>query len=136
MERERCSAHRRDGEQCGAPGVKGATVCRRHGGSSPKVRRNAAQLQALREFYVSLPSLQRWTDSLVIPYRREMAAAMTADHPRRCRARRKDRQPCGCWTIRGAPQVRPKARERLLTARIYHQMALELHGGMPPGFAA
>jgi hypothetical protein len=34
----RCHAHRRDGEQCGSDAVKGATVCRMHGGSAPQVK--------------------------------------------------------------------------------------------------
>ncbi len=34
----RCSATRRDGTPCQAPAVKGATVCRMHGGSAPQVR--------------------------------------------------------------------------------------------------
>ena len=39
----RCSAKRRNGEQCGAWAVKGATVCRMHGGSSPQARQAAAR---------------------------------------------------------------------------------------------
>ena len=39
----RCSAKRRNGEGCGAWAVKGATVCRMHGGSSPQARAAAAR---------------------------------------------------------------------------------------------
>lgn len=39
----RCSAKRRNGEGCGAWAVKGATVCRMHGGSSPQARQAAAR---------------------------------------------------------------------------------------------
>lgn len=35
--RDQCTAHRRDGEPCQAPAVKGTLVCRRHGGSAPQV---------------------------------------------------------------------------------------------------
>lgn len=38
-----CKAHRRDGQQCGNAPIKGATVCRMHGGSIPAVRAKAAQ---------------------------------------------------------------------------------------------
>ncbi len=36
--RDRCTAHRHDGQPCGAPAVPGTLVCRRHGGSAPQVR--------------------------------------------------------------------------------------------------
>lgn len=39
----RCSAKRRNGEGCGAWAVRGATVCRMHGGSSPQARAAAAR---------------------------------------------------------------------------------------------
>lgn len=39
----RCSAKRRNGEGCGAWAVKGATVCRMHGGASPQARQAAAR---------------------------------------------------------------------------------------------
>lgn len=130
MERERCSAHRRDGEQCGAKAIKGGTVCRVHGGSAPQVRRNAGRLQRLREFHASLPYLQRWVDQLKAEHERVHYAPLW--RPRKCRARRKDGQPCGCWAIRGgyvcrvhggaAPQVRAKADQRLAIVRIYREM--------------
>lgn len=41
-----CSAHRRDGAQCGSDAMKGTTVCRMHGGSAPQVRA-AAQRRLL-----------------------------------------------------------------------------------------
>jgi hypothetical protein len=42
-----CSAHSRNGNQCRAKAVKGATVCRMHGGSAPQVKR-AAEVRAAR----------------------------------------------------------------------------------------
>src|SRR3954467_731607 len=33
-----CTAHRRDGMRCKGAPIKGATVCRLHGGSAPQVR--------------------------------------------------------------------------------------------------
>jgi hypothetical protein len=52
---------------------------------------------------------------------------------RKCRARRKDGQPCHCYAIVGgyvcrmhggaAPQVRQKARERVIEARAYRTLA-------------
>lgn len=132
MERERCIARRRDGERCGAPAVKGATVCRRHGANA-KVRRNAEQLTTLREFYAALPYLQTWTGSLVDEQQRYQAGIVDGDRPRRCRARRSNGQPCRAWAIRGgfvcrkhggaAPQVRAKAEARVLAAKIHRQMA-------------
>lgn len=41
----RCTARKRTGDQCGAYAVKGATVCRMHGGSAPQVRQ-AARVRA------------------------------------------------------------------------------------------
>jgi hypothetical protein len=52
MARERCTAHRRDGERCGAPAIPYGAVCRRHGGSLPNVkaaakrRKDAAEQRA------------------------------------------------------------------------------------------
>ena len=34
----RCSARRRNGEQCGSKPIRGGTVCRMHGGGAPQVR--------------------------------------------------------------------------------------------------
>jgi hypothetical protein len=42
----RCAAKRRNGQQCGAYAVKGATVCRMHGGSAPQVRAAAMNRSA------------------------------------------------------------------------------------------
>lgn len=39
----RCTAHRRNGEPCGSWAVKGANVCRMHGGSIPRVKAAAAR---------------------------------------------------------------------------------------------
>lgn len=36
-----CSAHRKTGDRCKAFAVKGATVCRSHGGSAPQVKESA-----------------------------------------------------------------------------------------------
>lgn len=38
-----CKAHRRNGDQCGNHAIKGAEVCRMHGGSIPAVKAKAAQ---------------------------------------------------------------------------------------------
>lgn len=135
MERERCTGRRRDGERCGAPAARGATVCRRHGVNA-RVRWNAERLTALREFHAALPFLQRWTDELVGDRDRYFAALADGDRPRKCRARRTDGQPCGCWAIRGgfvcrvhggaAPQVRAKANVRLESAKIYRRWVADV----------
>lgn len=38
-----CTAHRSDGQPCGAAAIAGGTVCRLHGGSAPQVRDAARQ---------------------------------------------------------------------------------------------
>jgi len=45
----KCSAKRTDGNPCKAPAIRGATVCRVHGGSAPQVKKAAARrvLEAL-----------------------------------------------------------------------------------------
>lgn len=110
----------------------GATVCRRHGGSAPQVRRNAEKLAAIWEFRAALPFLQSWVDSLASDQARYVTQFAYADQPRRCRAHRKDGQPCRAWAIRGgyvcrkhggaAPQVRAKAEQRLLAAKLHRQL--------------
>lgn len=39
----KCSARRSDGQPCGASPVRGATVCNKHGGSAPQVKRKAQE---------------------------------------------------------------------------------------------
>ena len=135
LERERCSARRRDGQPCGAPAAKGAVVCRVHGGAAPQVLRNAAILTALRETSAALPYLERWVASMVDEDRRYFSGLADGDRPRRCSAKRKNGRPCRNWAIRGgfvcrvhggaAPQVRAKARARVESARIYREIAAE-----------
>lgn len=49
----RCTAHRqRDGKPCGAWAMRGATVCRVHGGMAPQVRAKAAERQAAMTNYI------------------------------------------------------------------------------------
>ena|SRR3990167_8898735 len=45
----RCSATRRNGDQCGSKPIRGGTVCRMHGGGAPQVKAKAAErLKALQ----------------------------------------------------------------------------------------
>lgn len=39
----KCTAHKRSGKPCTQPRMKGAVVCRMHGGSAPQVRRSARE---------------------------------------------------------------------------------------------
>jgi hypothetical protein len=39
----RCTARRRDGEQCRSNAIAGGNVCRMHGGGAPQVKRKAAE---------------------------------------------------------------------------------------------
>lgn len=54
-DRAQCTAHKKNGDPCSNPPVRGATVCRMHGGSAPQVRAKANQrliemvLPAMRE---------------------------------------------------------------------------------------
>lgn len=61
-----CTAHRRHGRgPCGAWAVRGATVCRMHGGAAPQVRRAAAER---------------------LEVDRQRRALVRAGHDRKCRA--------------------------------------------------
>ncbi|MBN9734804.1 MULTISPECIES: HGGxSTG domain-containing protein [unclassified Pseudonocardia] len=40
-EEQRCQAHKKNGDQCKLPPIRGARVCRQHGGASKHVRRAA-----------------------------------------------------------------------------------------------
>lgn len=42
-DKPKCKAHKKDGTPCGRWPVKGATVCPKHGGSAPQVRRKAQE---------------------------------------------------------------------------------------------
>jgi hypothetical protein len=133
MKRERCTARRRDGERCGAPAVRGALVCRCHGGACPNAMRSAQARSAIQVHLAAMPYLEESVARLIGSHERYMAKLADGDKPRRCRARRSDGQPCGCWAIRGgyvcrvhggaAPQVRAKANVRLESARIYREFA-------------
>lgn len=52
---QRCSARsKRSGKQCCAPAIKGATVCRMHGGSAPQVQFAAMErLKALQPLAIT-----------------------------------------------------------------------------------
>lgn len=43
MDKPKCKAHKKDGTPCGRWPVRGSTVCPKHGGSAPQVRRKAAE---------------------------------------------------------------------------------------------
>ena len=50
-----CTAHRRNGSPCRNDTVKGATVCRMHGGTAPAVRRNAMIRHELSRWTIGDP---------------------------------------------------------------------------------
>lgn len=43
MDKPKCKAHKKDGAPCGRWPLKGSTVCPKHGGSAPQVRRKAIE---------------------------------------------------------------------------------------------
>lgn len=51
MARDRCTAHRRDGQPCGAPAIEFGTVCRRHGGAAQQVRFAAERTRRQMRLY-------------------------------------------------------------------------------------
>lgn len=56
-----CTAHRKNGDRCKAPAIKGGTVCRVHGGAAPQVR-DAARLRLLALVDPALATLGRSLD--------------------------------------------------------------------------
>jgi hypothetical protein len=52
----RCKGHRNDGKPCGLWPRRGATVCRRHGGSAPQVKKAAERRQAVVKAQVTAAS--------------------------------------------------------------------------------
>ena len=56
--RDQCTAHRRDGEQCLAPAVAGALVCRRHGGGAPQVQIAARHFALMEARYIAVTGWQ------------------------------------------------------------------------------
>jgi hypothetical protein len=95
------------------------------------VLRNAELLERLREFRNALPYLERELEGVRAEYERGRMILL-AWPSRKCSARRRDGQPCGCWAIRGgtvcrvhggaAPQVRRKARDRLEAIQVNRQI--------------
>lgn len=43
LQKPKCKAHKKDGTPCGRWPIKGGTVCPKHGGSAPQVRRKAVE---------------------------------------------------------------------------------------------
>jgi len=60
MDRDRCTAHRRDGQPCEAPAVEFATVCRRHGGAAPQVQRAAERMRRQMCLY---SAVEEWREA-------------------------------------------------------------------------
>lgn len=69
-----CTASRRNGEQCLNYAIKGATVCRMHGGSAPQVRR-AAQVRILMASDLAAKKLVELMTSNKVDDRVKLAAA-------------------------------------------------------------
>lgn len=53
----RCTARKRDGSHCPQPAIRGASVCRSHGGNAPAVRRKAAIRAAVLDWRVDVPEV-------------------------------------------------------------------------------
>lgn len=51
--RHRCEAHHGDGQPCQARAIPGGTVCEKHGGSAPQVRRAAGRNVLLERYAVA-----------------------------------------------------------------------------------
>lgn len=74
----RCTATRRNGEQCGSKPIRGATVCRMHGGAAPQVKAKAEErLRALQP--KAIVTLDRLLDREEFPTVQFQAAKAVID---------------------------------------------------------
>lgn len=90
----KCSARKTNGDPCGASPVRGATVCNKHGGSAPQVKRKAQErllegvpkmLKMLRELasnedlppQVRLAAIRDWLDRAGIDRKIEVEVSST-----------------------------------------------------------
>lgn len=60
MSADRCSAHRRDGQPCGAPAIPFGNVCLHHGGAAPQVRFAA---ERMRRQWVLADAVEEWREA-------------------------------------------------------------------------
>lgn len=90
----KCSARKTNGDPCGASPVRGATVCNKHGGSAPQVKRKAQErllegvpkmLKMLKELasnedvppQVRLAAIRDWLDRAGIDRKIEVEVSST-----------------------------------------------------------
>lgn len=105
-----CTAHRSNGDPCKAPAIRGGTVCRAHGGSSPQAQR-AARLRLLELVDPAIATLEREMENADKSADRQRAAENILDRTGYGRTQRVDIAQAQEVLVEKLTELRDEARQ-------------------------